>query len=125
MDGRCLDSPTDDQTLDKIRMETDAIIGILFKCFYVQWKLIGSDIIEYEIMKTLDLNKLYKALNIIFRETSIIQKLGTEALNEKLDSVGMVEFMWQFDSGYGEYTKERHEWLDGLAIEDIRNEIKV
>jgi hypothetical protein len=36
----------------------------------------------------------------------------------------MVEFMRQFDSGYGDYTKERHKWLDGLTIEDISNEIK-
>ncbi|MDR0722951.1 MAG: permease [Treponema sp.] len=26
--------------------------------------------------------------------------------------------MKQFDSGYGDYTKERHKWLDGLTIED-------
>lgn len=29
----------------------------------------------------------------------------------------MAEFMRQFDSGYGNYTKERHEWLDGIDIE--------
>jgi hypothetical protein len=32
--------------------------------------------------------------------------------------------MRQFDSGYGDYTKERHNWLGGLTIEDISNEIK-
>jgi predicted nucleic acid-binding protein len=36
----------------------------LFKCFYGSWKLIGSDIVEYEIMKTPDLNKRNKALNL-------------------------------------------------------------
>jgi hypothetical protein len=50
--------------------------------------------------------------------------LGIEALNEKLGPLGMVEFMRQFDSGYGDYTKERHNWLDGLTVEDISNEIK-
>jgi hypothetical protein len=50
--------------------------------------------------------------------------LGIEALNEKLGTLGMVEFMRQFDSGYGDYTKERHNWLDGLTIEDIRNALK-
>jgi hypothetical protein len=64
MDCCCLNRPADDQTQDKIRIETDAIIGILFKCFYGSWKLIGSDIIEYEIMKIPDLNKLDKALNL-------------------------------------------------------------
>jgi hypothetical protein len=64
MDCCCLNRSTDDQTQDKIRIETDAIIGILFKCFYGSWKLIGSDIVEYEIMKTPDLNKQNKALNL-------------------------------------------------------------
>jgi hypothetical protein len=64
MDCCCLNRPADDQTQDKIRIETDAIIGILFKCFYGSWKLIGSDIVEYEIMKMPDLNKRDKALNL-------------------------------------------------------------
>ena len=33
-------------------------------------------------------------------------------------------FMRQFDSGCGDYAKERHAWLDGLTIEDIASEIK-
>ena len=53
-----------------------------------------------------------------------IRRLGIEALTEKLGPIGMIEFMRQFDSGYGDYTKERHSWLDDLTIEDISNEIK-
>jgi hypothetical protein len=45
--------------------------------------------------------------------------MGIEALTEKLGPVGMVEFIRQFDSGYGDYTKERHEWLDGIDIGTI------
>jgi hypothetical protein len=52
-----------------------------------------------------------------------IRKQGIDALTEKLGPIGMVEFMRQFDSGYGDYTKERHAWLDSLTIEDISNEI--
>ncbi len=33
----------------------------------------------------------------------------------------MVEFIRQFDSGYGDYTKERHEWLDDGNVADISN----
>jgi hypothetical protein len=60
----------------------------------------------------------------MIKDMSTIRKMGIEALNEKLGPVGMVEFMRQFDSGYGDYTKERHNWLDGLTIEDISSEIK-
>jgi hypothetical protein len=58
------------------------------------------------------------------KDMNTIRKLGIEALSEKLGPVGMVEFMRQFDSGYGDYTKDRRNWLDGLTIEDISNEIK-
>jgi hypothetical protein len=40
MDCCYLNQPVDDQTPDKIRIETDAIIGRLFKCFYGSWRLI-------------------------------------------------------------------------------------
>jgi hypothetical protein len=56
-------------------------------------------------------------------DKNAIRKLGLEVLNERLGPIGMVEFIQQFDSGYGDYTKERHNWLDKLTIEDICNEI--
>jgi hypothetical protein len=58
------------------------------------------------------------------KDTNSIRRLGINALTEKLGPIGMVEFMRQFDSGYGDYTKERHNWLDNLTTEDIADEIK-
>jgi predicted nucleic acid-binding protein len=94
MDCCCLNRPNDDQTQDKIRIESDAIIAILFKCSYNSWKLIGSDVLEYEIMKTPDLNKrnkvleLYKikkeniAMNdIIVKRANEIQKYGIKPMD--------------------------------------------
>jgi hypothetical protein len=60
---------------------------------------------------------------VVIKDMNSIRRLGIDALTEKLGPVGMVEFMRQFDSGYGDYTKERGAWLDNLTIEDIRNEI--
>jgi hypothetical protein len=60
----------------------------------------------------------------IAKDMNSIRKLGIEALNEKLGPLGTAEFMRQFDSGYGDYTRERHNWLDGLTIEEIGTEIK-
>jgi hypothetical protein len=57
------------------------------------------------------------------KDMGSIRKLGIDALTEKLGPIGMVEFMRQFDSGYGDYTKERHAWLDNLTVEDIHREI--
>jgi hypothetical protein len=53
-----------------------------------------------------------------------IRKMGYEALTEKLGPIGTVAFMQDYDSGYGDYTKERHQWLDNLSIDDVCNEIK-
>jgi hypothetical protein len=64
MDCCCFNRVNDDQTQDKIRIESDAIIAILLKCLYGPWKLIGSDVIEYEIMKTPDQNKKNRALEL-------------------------------------------------------------
>ena len=60
----------------------------------------------------------------LIKDMNTIRKMGIDALTEKLGPIGMVEFMRQFDSGYGDYTKERHTWLDNLTIEDISNEVK-
>ena len=58
------------------------------------------------------------------KDINSIRKLGIEALTEKLGPIGMIEFLRQYDSGYGDYTKERHLWLGDITIEDIHNEIK-
>ncbi len=57
--------------------------------------------------------------SIISRDLGTIRRMGILALSEKLGPVGMVEFIRQFDSGYGDYTKERHEWLDDIDINAI------
>jgi predicted nucleic acid-binding protein len=94
MDCCCLNRPNDDQTQDKIRIESDVILAILFKCFYSSWKLIGSDVVEYEIMKTPDLNKRNKALELykvrkeniaindsIVKRAAEIQKYGIKPMD--------------------------------------------
>ena len=58
------------------------------------------------------------------KDMNSIRKLGIDALTEKLGPIGMVEFIRQFDSGYGDYTKERDTWLDNLTIDDISSGIK-
>jgi len=47
-----------------------------------------------------------------------------DALMKKLRPDGMIRFKQQFDSGSGDYTKDRHAILDRYTIDDIVNEIK-
>jgi hypothetical protein len=54
-----------------------------------------------------------------------IRKLGVEVLAKALGPVAMVRFLQQFDTGVGDYTKQRAKWLKDLDIEIIVKEIKV
>jgi len=47
-----------------------------------------------------------------------------DALMKKPGPDGMIRFIQQFDSGSGDYTKDRHAILDRYTIDDIVNEIK-
>ena len=60
----------------------------------------------------------------ITRDLCTIRRMGIEALIEKLGPVGMVEFIRQFDSGYGDYTKERYELLNDIDIPSIVDKIE-
>ena len=63
MDVCCLNRPFDDQSQDKVRFETEAVISILRRCSDdVRWELIGSDIIILESSKNQDLNKRQKVM---------------------------------------------------------------
>jgi hypothetical protein len=48
-----------------------------------------------------------------------IRKAGIEALAQTLGPVDMVRFLQQFDTGRGDYTKEREKWLSGMSLDDI------
>ena len=53
MDVCCLNRPFDDQSQDRIRIESEAVLVILNKCLN-DWILVGSEAIDYEIFKIPD-----------------------------------------------------------------------
>ena len=55
---------------------------------------------------------------------SILRKLGLEALAKALGPVGMARFLQQFETGRGDYTKERAQGLKDLDVKTIIGEIK-
>jgi hypothetical protein len=46
-----------------------------------------------------------------------IRQVGLEALLERLGPVGMIRFLQQYETGYGNYTAERDTWL--TEIDDL------
>jgi hypothetical protein len=55
---------------------------------------------------------------------AVIRKTGLEAVAKKLGPLGMVRFLQQFETGLGDYTKERTEWLNNIDIHEIVSEIR-
>ena len=53
MDVCRLNRPFDDQTQDRIRIESEAVLAILNQCMD-DWILVGSEVIDYEISKIPD-----------------------------------------------------------------------
>jgi len=53
-----------------------------------------------------------------------IRQQGFEALAKALGPVGMVRFLHQFDTGSGDYTKERQQDLASLTLDDVLGEIR-
>lgn len=53
-----------------------------------------------------------------------IRQQGYKALINALGVAGTLRFLQQLEVGYGDYTKERHQWLAQLTIDDFRNYVK-
>ncbi len=49
---------------------------------------------------------------------------GMEALTRELGASGMAHFMQQFSTGYGDYSKDRHQVIDQLKVDDVWTALK-
>ena len=53
-----------------------------------------------------------------------IRKTGLDILTEKLGTVGMIRFLQQNETGFGDYTKERGAVLGNPTPDELYNEIR-
>ncbi len=53
-----------------------------------------------------------------------VRQTGLKALTKALGPVDMVRFLQQFESGNGDYTVERHGWLEGQDVHAIADDIQ-
>jgi hypothetical protein len=49
---------------------------------------------------------------------------GYQALVDTLGVVDTIRFIQHFSPGQGDYTRERHEWLDKISLENIFTSMK-
>ena len=53
-----------------------------------------------------------------------IQRIGYEALNEKLGAYGTLRFLEIFHTGSGDYSKDRHKILKEKTADELVQKIK-
>lgn len=53
-----------------------------------------------------------------------IRIAGMEALARELGIVGMVRFMQQFETGHGDYSRDRRQWLDNQDMDTVLKRIR-
>ena len=53
-----------------------------------------------------------------------IRLRGLKALSKELGPVGLVRFLQQFETGEGDYTSERHAWLDGVTLDELLQDVR-
>ncbi len=53
-----------------------------------------------------------------------IRQIGIEVLIRELGQVGTLRFLNQYESGWGNYSQERHNWLKDENVETLANKIK-
>jgi len=63
-------------------------------------------------------------MNIQAMTPQQIRTAGLAALSRELGLVGMIRFMQQFEMGQGDYSKDRHDWLDQYSVADIAKMIQ-
>lgn len=58
-------------------------------------------------------------MNVQMMTPQQIRIAGLTVLARELGLVGMIRFMQQFEMGQGDYSKDRHQWLDPYTVDDI------
>ena len=58
-------------------------------------------------------------MNIQTLDPVTIRRIGLDALSKALGPIGMMRFLQQFESGIGDYTKERGQWLKDMDVKSI------
>jgi len=53
-----------------------------------------------------------------------LNRKGFKALVDALGYVDAIRFLKLFDNGSGDYTKERHQWLDQMSLDEIWTDIQ-
>jgi len=62
LDTCCLNRPFDDQTQQRIRLESEAIMLVLAHMQSGEWEWIASDVLNYEVSQIADHERRYRIM---------------------------------------------------------------
>ena len=65
LDVCCLNRPFDDQTQDRIHLESEAVVLILKHVRLGNWEWISSEVVEYEVGQTPDAERRHRVESLI------------------------------------------------------------
>ena len=63
-------------------------------------------------------------MNVLKMTANQIHELGIEALLQKLGPVGTIRFLHQYETGKGNYSVDRQQWLTVPDVETLANQIQ-
>jgi hypothetical protein len=147
LDICCLNHPYDDFSQIRVLLESEAVLEIMRLCEENNWIFPSSEIIDLELSKitnnekllkimhlyektndhltitdkTIELSRLYRTQGIGFYDS--MHSKGMEALNEALGTVGTIYFLRQFSGGSGNWTEERKSILADVTEADFENDL--
>ena len=89
MDVCCLNRPLDDQTQDRIRIESEAVLAILNRCRF-DWTLVRSEVINYEISKIPDYER-WKLVEIIASISKVCVAIDEDVITRghEIEKIGL------------------------------------
>ncbi len=53
-----------------------------------------------------------------------IRREGFQALLDRLGPADALRFLLQYEPGSGDYTRDRHQWLDAISMEEALQRIR-
>lgn len=73
LDVCCLNRPFDDQTQDRIHLETEAILSILKHVEMGDWTLVSSSVVLYEVNNIPNSDKTHRILKLCDKASEIVK----------------------------------------------------
>jgi predicted nucleic acid-binding protein len=90
LDVCCLNRPFDDQTQQRIRLETEAILLLLNECQAGNWKLVSSNALDAEIGLTPNPTRLKQVQDLLSAATVKVQT--SNALEQRIAELTQLGF---------------------------------